>query len=91
VRDRRAGITLELLWQDVRYALRQLARNRAFTLTAVLTFRCRMFAAGGDDRYDLLGHRLPSSLCASWKTELDCVMPRLLHCTAVPITALEST
>jgi predicted permease len=37
VRDRRAGITLELLWQDVRYALRQLARNRAFTLTAVLT------------------------------------------------------
>lgn len=37
VRDRRTGITLELLWQDVRYALRQLNRNRAFTLTAVLT------------------------------------------------------
>jgi predicted permease len=37
VRDRRAGVGLELLWQDVRYALRQLARNRAFTLTAVLT------------------------------------------------------
>jgi predicted permease len=37
VRDRRTGITLELLWQDVRYALRQLRRNRAFTLTAVLT------------------------------------------------------
>jgi putative ABC transport system permease protein len=37
VRDRRTGITLELLWQDVRYAFRQLNRNRAFTLTAVLT------------------------------------------------------
>jgi predicted permease len=37
VRDRRAGTGLELLWQDVRYALRQLRRNRAFTLTAVIT------------------------------------------------------
>ncbi|HEX6494108.1 MAG TPA: ABC transporter permease [Acidobacteriaceae bacterium] len=37
VRDRRTGIGLELLWQDIRYALRQLARNRAFTLTAVIT------------------------------------------------------
>lgn len=37
VRDRRAGVGLELLWQDMRYALRQLARNRAFTVTAVLT------------------------------------------------------
>jgi putative ABC transport system permease protein len=37
VRDRRTGTGLELLWQDVRYALRQLARNRAFTLTAVIT------------------------------------------------------
>ncbi len=37
VRDHRAGIGLELLWQDVRYALRQLRRNRAFTLTAVIT------------------------------------------------------
>ncbi len=37
VRDRRTGIALELFWQDVRYAFRQLARNRAFTLTAVLT------------------------------------------------------
>jgi predicted permease len=37
VRDRRTGAGLELLWQDVRYALRQLRRNRAFTLTAVLT------------------------------------------------------
>jgi predicted permease len=37
VRDRRTGITLELLWQDVRYALRQLRRKRPFTLTAVLT------------------------------------------------------
>jgi hypothetical protein len=37
VRDRRTGTGLELLWQDVRYALRQLRRNRAFTLTAVIT------------------------------------------------------
>jgi hypothetical protein len=37
VRDRRIGATLELLCQDVRYALRQLRRNRAFALTAVLT------------------------------------------------------
>src|ERR1700722_19504274 len=37
VRDHRAGTGLELLWQDVRYALRQLNRNRAFTLTAVIT------------------------------------------------------
>src|SRR6185437_6972058 len=37
VRDHRAGAGLELLWQDVRYALRQLRRNRAFTLTAVTT------------------------------------------------------
>lgn len=37
VRDRRTGISFELLWQDVRYAFRQLARNRAFSITAVLT------------------------------------------------------
>ncbi|MGA9719911.1 MAG: ABC transporter permease [Acidobacteriaceae bacterium] len=37
VRDRRTGTGFELLWQDVRYVFRQLARNRAFTLTAVLT------------------------------------------------------
>jgi len=37
VRDRRTGTSLELFWQDARYALRQLARNRAFTLTAVIT------------------------------------------------------
>jgi MacB-like periplasmic core domain len=37
VRDRRTGAGLELLWQDMRYALRQLSRNRAFTLTAVMT------------------------------------------------------
>ena len=37
VRDHRTGTGLELLWQDVRYALRQLRRNRAFTLTAVIT------------------------------------------------------
>jgi putative ABC transport system permease protein len=37
VRDHRTGSGVELLWQDVRYALRQLRRNRAFTLTAVIT------------------------------------------------------
>jgi predicted permease len=37
VRERRAGSGIELLGQDVRYALRQLRRNRGFTLTAVIT------------------------------------------------------
>src|ERR1700759_4359992 len=37
VRDRRTGAGLELLWRDMRYALRQLRRNRAFTFTAVIT------------------------------------------------------
>lgn len=37
VRDRRSGISIELLWQDVRYGLRQLRRNPAFTLTVVIT------------------------------------------------------
>ena len=37
VREHRAGTGIELLWQDVRYALRQLRRNRGFTLTAVIT------------------------------------------------------
>jgi predicted permease len=37
VRDHRTGISIDLLWQDARYALRQLNRNRAFTLTAVIT------------------------------------------------------
>jgi hypothetical protein len=37
VRDHRAGTGLEILWQDVRYGFRQLRRNPAFTLTAVVT------------------------------------------------------
>jgi len=37
VRDNRAGTGAELVWQDVRYGVRQLSRNRAFTLTAVVT------------------------------------------------------
>ena len=37
VREGRAGTSIERLWQDVRYTLRQLRRNRAFTWTAVLT------------------------------------------------------
>jgi len=37
VRDHRSGAGLELLGQDLRYGLRQLRRNRAFTLTAVIT------------------------------------------------------
>ncbi|HYK38229.1 ABC transporter permease [Alloacidobacterium sp.] len=37
VRDRRAGAGMEILWQDARYGLRQLARNPGFTVTVVLT------------------------------------------------------
>jgi len=35
VRDQRAGVALELFWQDVRFALRQLRRNPGFTLSAI--------------------------------------------------------
>jgi putative ABC transport system permease protein len=37
VREGRAGTGIERLWQDVRYTLRQLSRNPAFTWTAVVT------------------------------------------------------
>ena len=35
VRDRRAGIGLELLWQDARFGLRQLRRNPGFSIAAI--------------------------------------------------------
>jgi putative ABC transport system permease protein len=35
VRDRRAGVGLELFWQDARFGLRQLRRNPGFTIAAV--------------------------------------------------------
>jgi predicted permease len=37
VREHRAGAGIELFWQDLRYTLRQLGRNPAFTWTAVIT------------------------------------------------------
>jgi predicted permease len=37
VRESRAGTTIELLWQDARYAMRMLRRNPSFTWTAVIT------------------------------------------------------
>lgn len=37
VRDERTGVSLEHLWRDTLYALRQLRRNPGFTLTVALT------------------------------------------------------
>jgi predicted permease len=37
VRDRRAGTGIEILWQDVRYGLRQLSRSPGFTFTVIVT------------------------------------------------------
>ncbi len=36
VRDRRAGLSLELFWQDARFGLRQLWRNPGFAATAIV-------------------------------------------------------
>src|SRR5258708_19866428 len=36
VRDRRAGLGAELLWQDARFGLRQLWRNPGFAATAIV-------------------------------------------------------
>jgi putative ABC transport system permease protein len=35
VRDQRAGVGLELFWQDIRFGLRQLGHNPGFTLSAI--------------------------------------------------------
>jgi predicted permease len=37
VRDHRAGAGFDLLWQDVRFGMRQLLRNPGFTCTAIVT------------------------------------------------------
>jgi predicted permease len=37
VRDGRAGVGLELLWQDARFATRQFKRNPGFTATVIVT------------------------------------------------------
>jgi len=37
VRDQRAGVGLEIVWQDMRYGLRQLARNPGFAATVIVT------------------------------------------------------
>ena len=37
VRDRRAGAGLELLWQDVRFGVRQILRNPGFSVTVIVT------------------------------------------------------
>jgi len=36
VRDRRAGLSVEILWQDARFGLRQLWRNPGFATTAIV-------------------------------------------------------
>ena len=37
VREHRAGSSVELLWQDARYGLRQFWRSPGFTVTVILT------------------------------------------------------
>jgi putative ABC transport system permease protein len=61
VRNGRAGTFVESVWQDVRYALRQLRRNPAFTWTAVVTLGLGIGATTAifSAVYALLIHPLP--------------------------------
>src|SRR5258708_3799945 len=61
VREHGAGTNCELLWQDIRYGMRQLRRNRGFTLTAVVTLGLGIGATTAifSAVYSLLLHPLP--------------------------------
>jgi hypothetical protein len=61
LREHRAGTNVELLWQDIRYGMRQLRRNRGFTLTAVVTLGLGIGATTAifSAVYSLLLHPLP--------------------------------
>ncbi len=61
VREHRAGTNFEVLWQDIRYGMRQLRRNRGFTLTAMVTLGLGIGATTAifSAVYCLLLHPLP--------------------------------